>query len=74
MDNENRVYLGVSETSFKGRYSSHVKDGKHERYSNATELWKYVWDLEPNDKVPIITGKLQEEFMEIPNIIFADCV
>ena len=58
MDNENRVYLGVSETSFKGRYSNHVKDGKHERYTNATELSKYVWDLEPNNKVPIITWKI----------------
>ena len=35
-DNEKRVYLGVSEIPFKERHTNHVRDSKHERYSNAT--------------------------------------
>ena len=58
MDNEKRVYLGVSETPFKERYGNHVRDSKHERYSNPTELSKYVWELKRNNKVPIITWKI----------------
>ena len=58
MDNEKRVYLGVSETPFKERYDNHVRDRKHERYSNGTELSKYVWELKRNNKVPIITWKI----------------
>ena len=54
-DNEKRVYLGVSETPSKERFSNHVRDGKHRRYSNASELSKYIWKLKPNNKVPLIT-------------------
>ena len=42
VDNGKRVYLGAFEIPFKEIYSNYVKDDKHERYSNATELSKYV--------------------------------
>ena len=58
MHNENRVYLGASDTLFKERYSNHVRDSKHERYSNATELSKYVWEQKRNNKLPIMTRKI----------------
>ena len=58
LDNEKRVYLGVSETPLKGRYCNHIRNSKHERYSNATELSKNVWELKRNNKVPIITCKI----------------
>ena len=58
LDNEKKVYLGVSETPFKERFSNHVRDSKHERYSNTTELSKYAWELKRNKKVPIITWKI----------------
>ena len=58
LDNENRVYLGVSETPFKERYSNHVREIKHKRYSNVTELSKYVWELKRNNKAPLITWKI----------------
>ena len=61
MDNEKRVYLRVSETPFQSRYGNHVRDSKHGRYSNATELSKYVWELKRNNKVPIITWKIARE-------------
>ena len=41
VDNEKKVYLGLPETPFK-RYSNHVRYSKHEIYSNATELSKYM--------------------------------
>ena len=46
VDNKKRVYyLGISETRFKERCSNHVRDSKHERYSNAIELLKYIWEI-----------------------------
>ena len=38
LDNENRVYLAVSQTLFTKRHGNHVRDSKYERYCNATEL------------------------------------
>ena len=58
LDNEKWVYLGVSETPFKERFSNHIRDSKHEIYSNAAELSKYVWELKPNNKVSINTWKI----------------
>ena len=62
--------LGVSETPFKERYSDHVKDSKHERYSNATELSKYVWELKRNNKVPIIGWKIGRNLYGNPKYNF----
>ena len=55
VDNGKRVYLGVTETPFEERHSNHVRDRKHERNSNATQLPKYVWELKRKNYVPIIT-------------------
>ena len=41
VDNEKKVYLGVSETLFKERLGNDIRDGKHERYSDVTELTKH---------------------------------
>ena len=37
-NNKKRIYLGLFETPSKRRSSNHERDGKDERYSNATEL------------------------------------
>ena len=50
-----------NETPFKERHNNHVRDSKHGRYSNATELSKYVWELKRNNKVPIITWKIERK-------------
>ena len=71
MDNEKRVYLGVSETPFKKRYGNHVRDSKHERYSNPTELSKYVWELKRNNKVPIIIWKIARKIYGNPKDNFS---
>ena len=64
LDKEKRVYLGVSETPFKERLTNDVRDSKQERYSNATELSKYVWGLKQNNDVPIITWKIAKKVYE----------
>ena len=50
-----RVYLGLSETPFNYRYSNHVRDGNHERYSETIELSNHVCELKRNNEIPIIT-------------------
>ena len=54
-DDERRVYLGLSETPFKGRFRNHVRDFNNEIHYNKTELSKYVWDFKRNNKEPHIT-------------------
>ena len=61
VDNEKRVYLGVSETPFKEIYSNHARDRKHGRYNNASELPKYIWELKPNIRVPIKNWKIAKK-------------
>ena len=46
LDNEYKYYLGLAETTFK------------ERYSNSTELSKYVWSLRENNKKLSIKWKI----------------
>ena len=55
VDDERRVYLGLSETPFKDRYRNHVKEFNNEIHYYKTELSKYVWDLKRNNKEPHIT-------------------
>ena len=40
-----KEYFGLTEGPFKNRYYNHLTSFRHEQYSNATELSKYVWDL-----------------------------
>ena len=50
VDDERRVYLGLSEAPFKDRYRNYVRDFNNEINYNKTELSKYVWDLKHNNK------------------------
>ena len=43
---------------FEVRHATIVRDSKHERYSNATELLNYLWEVKRNTKVRIITWKI----------------
>ena len=49
MDNdcndEEKFYFGLADTTFKERYRNHIRDFKHEKYENSTELAKYLWQL-----------------------------
>jgi hypothetical protein len=47
-------YVGLGETGFKTRYRNHCTSFNHERYKNATELSKYIWDLKNSKEDHII--------------------
>ena len=40
-----KSYIGLCDTSFKLRYRNHTSSFRNERYRNATELRKHVWNL-----------------------------
>ena len=40
-----KFYFGLADTTFKERYRNHIRDFKHEKYENSTELAKYIWQL-----------------------------
>ena len=42
---EGKFYFGWANTTFKERYKNHIRDFKHEKYENSTELAKYIWQL-----------------------------
>ena len=42
---EKKNYIGLTGGPFKQRYSNHLSSFRHERYKDATELSKHVWDL-----------------------------
>ena len=37
-DDERKIYIGASETTFKERYRNHIKYIKNKKYSKNTEL------------------------------------
>ena len=43
--NMGKVYFGVADKDFKGRYNNHTKSFRLRRYANDSELSKYVWQL-----------------------------
>ncbi len=43
--NQNKLYIGLTEHAFKQRYANHLQTFKHEKYENSTELSKYIWSL-----------------------------
>ena len=38
-------YIGLTEHSFKQRFTNHNQSFRHEKYSNSTELSKLTWKL-----------------------------
>ncbi len=45
---ENMPAPGKMHDTFKERYRNHIKSFNHKRYSNDTELSKYIWKLKDN--------------------------
>ena len=41
-NDEEKIYFGLADTTFKERYRNHIRDFKHEKYENSTELAKYI--------------------------------
>ncbi len=46
--NSTKHYIGMTTSTFKERYRNHIKSFNHKRYSNDTELSKYIWKLKDN--------------------------
>ena len=44
-----RVYIGMTEHSFKTRFNNHKVSFKHRKHSHDTVLSKYIWDLKDSD-------------------------
>ena len=40
------MYIGQSEPAFKDRYRNHTKAFRNKRYTNDTQLSKYIWKLQ----------------------------
>ena len=49
-----KFYLGVTQTPFKECFGNHMRDLKHPKYRNSTELSKYVWELKDAHISPVI--------------------
>ena len=44
-NDKERFYFGLADTTFKERCRNHIRDFKHGKYENSTELAKYIWQL-----------------------------
>ena len=44
-----RVYIGMTEHSFKMRFNNHKVSFKYHKHSHDTVLSKYIWDLKDSD-------------------------
>ena len=49
-ENDTKRYIGLASTSFKERYSNHLKSFNNERYESNTHLSNYVWSLKRSAK------------------------
>ena len=45
MNDEKKLYFGVSKTPFKELFRNHKKEFNYVRYRNSTELSQYIWQL-----------------------------
>ena len=54
------TYIGATEPPFKLRFANHQTSLRQERYKNATELSKHVWQLKDNGKDFSISWKILE--------------
>ena len=48
-DQNTYKYTGLTENSFKQRFTTHNQSFRHEKYSNATELSKLIWTLKKSN-------------------------
>ena len=56
-DQNTYKYIGLTENSFKQRFTTHNQSFRHEKYSNVTELSKLIWTLKKSNTNYKVTGK-----------------
>ena len=47
---ETKAYIVVTSNELKSQYRNHLKSFRHQKYSNDTELSKYVWELKTENR------------------------
>jgi predicted GIY-YIG superfamily endonuclease len=66
-DNERKFYIGLTENSFKDRFSNHKKSFVHRKYEKETELSKYVWKLKDDNKTHVIKWSIIKKVNSKPS-------
>ena len=56
--NDEKIYIGSTETTFKKRFANHKNSFKDPKKRNATELAKYIWDLKDSNTNHKITWNI----------------
>ncbi len=49
-DTTGKNYIGLTEGTFKKRYTQHKQSFRNRKYANSTELSKHIWDLKDKNK------------------------
>ena len=72
VNDEKKVYIGVSGTTFKEHFRNHTRDVTHKKYKAYTDLAKCAWDLKGSGIKPIkfgcvrkIYGRPKESFCQL---------
>ena len=45
-----KVNFGISETEFTSKYSNHTMSFRNRTHENDSELWKFIWSLNDQNK------------------------
>jgi len=57
-EDQTKLYIGLTEPTFKTRFNNHKSSFKNESRQNSTELSKYIWQLKKNNKTFDITWSI----------------
>ena len=69
-NDEKKLCLGATGTPFKERFSSHMRDFKHLKYRNSTQLSKYIWKLKDANILPVIEWSIVTKVLSKTQTIF----
>ena len=62
------IYIGLTENTFKKRWSNHCQSFKNEAYETSTELSKLIWRLE-RDNVKYSIDTQTDPFITVLNLL-----
>ena len=65
-DTTGKNYIGLTEGTFKQRYTQHKLSFRNRNYSNSTELSKHIWTLKDNNTNFTINWSLQQQKQAVP--------
>jgi len=57
-DSTGKNYIGLTEGTFKQRYTQHKLSFQNRKYTNSTELSKYIWKLKDDKKNYVINWSI----------------